>query len=157
MTEPPPSLTPTEGDEMLPGRRQFGRRGAVLLIFGAIWITVGYSMTWADTTPGTVYHHFPTWVQVSLWCGPGALAFILAPTRARDWPAWTLLTIPLTVRGTSYLWAWFVWHTTDGEEGVRQGIFYALFYGLFVALVLILAGWRENEPPLGEAGGGDER
>lgn len=125
--------------------RQLGRRGAILLSFGFIWVASGYGRIvqpqpdqrglklLLDLAPLTVWG----W----LWVAAGLIAVVSAwlPEGA-DWPGFLALPLVLLPWMLSYVATWLL---GDYERGWVA----ALVWGAAAVPVLVVAGWREPPRP----------
>ena len=103
---------------------RLGRRGAVLIILGTLWILVGANVLAADYDPSLALSASPAF-QSALWIGTGfvACAFAWRP-QGHAAPGVLALYIMVGYRCISYA-------------------FDLLFWIIIAALILIIAGWRE--------------
>lgn len=122
---------------------RLGRRGAVLVILGALWILVGVNVLAVDYDPPLALSTTPA-IQSALWIGTGfvACAFSVRP-QGQDAPGFLALYVMVGYRCTAYAFEW-----ADGRGSAVVGL---LVWVAIAALILIIAGWREagDEHPVG--------
>mgnify|MGYP003556493055 FL=1 len=114
---------------------RLGRRGAVLIILGTLWILVGANVLAADYDPSLALSASPAF-QSALWIGTGfvACAFAWRP-QGQDAPGFLALSIMVGYRCISYAFEW--------ADGRGSAVVDLLFWIIIAALILIIAGWRE--------------
>jgi hypothetical protein len=130
-----------------------GRRGAVLLIFGTIWLAVAYGiLTGASeqaVTPNAALFHvlLPIWIRVTLWGGCALLAILaaLAFTPRLQAVGYVALFLPPAERALSYLGGWVVSVFTDG--GAEGAWVPGLTWMAVAIFVIIEARTHEQWPP----------
>lgn len=123
--------------------RMLGRRGAILLSYGAVWSLYGYGVLVSPlpSQPGLALaiDLLPLRVWGWLWIGAGLIALVSAwLPQGVDWLGF--LTLPLIVLPwmLSYLTAWL--------QGVfPRGWIAAAVWAAIAVPVLVTAGW--SEPP----------
>lgn len=130
--------------------RYLGRRGAMLLVFGVLWIIMGAGTTQTPLDPDSplVHERFPEGLRGSLWLATGALAIFYAwrPPGLRDAVGFVALYAMPATRVLSFGWAYLdhliPWIGGPGQDDAWRG---AVVYAAMIAAVVITAGWPE--PP----------
>lgn len=125
---------------------RIGRRGAVLLILGIVWIVYGYTIGTVPHAVGAlgILDKIPTAVWAAMWIGCGAVAAgHCGVTRAHDGRGFTLLAIPPAVWAFGLWWAEVTY--LAGVGGTPYSWAAAIIWTGLAALVVIVAGWVE--PP----------
>jgi len=135
-----------------------GRRGAVLLFLGVIWLFIGISTITdpyaSGRNHGLFHEALPPWLRATLWIGTALLALSSAwrvAGRRDDWGYMGLILMP-TVRSMSFLWAWMI--DLLGGIGDPTGWLGAIVWGTVTILVYTISGWPESPkfvPPETEA------
>jgi len=140
---------------------KIGRRGAVLLILGVIWLFIGISII-ADPyagggrSQGLFHEALPTWLRATLWITTALFALSAAwrvAGRRDDWGYMALILMP-TVRAMSFLWAWLVHLIPGPPDGDPTGWLGFIVWGTVTVLVYTISGWPESPkfvPPETEA------
>lgn len=119
--------------------RALGRRGATLLFFGLLDITIAWSLM---TTPPNLsaFLVLPPRTWAAGWAIVGGVCLCLAWMRPpRDALAFALGAAIKFLWGTAYMYAYFT-------HGLYRGWVSALIWWLFAVHVLITAGWAEPNP-----------
>lgn len=129
---------------------EVGFRGQILLVFGVLWLGVGYG-TVTEPAPD-VWENVPLLLHIPdgwLWLATGAVAIAYAfrPIRLqRDAVGFVALYLMPAYHAGAYLIAWIdSLSTTVGGPGYPRGWLTALLYLAMVAAVMICARWPE--PP----------
>lgn len=124
--------------------RDLGKRGQILLIFGAVWVGVGAGVLYeGDPAAWDDLPAFSWWTPTTrglAWIATGLIAIVYAlrPLRLRrDTIAFVALYIMPAWRVLAFTVEWF--------GGYSRGWIWALTYGCMVATVMICASWPE--PP----------
>jgi len=128
-----------------------GRRGAVLLILGVIWLFIGISIiadpyAGGSRNQGLFHEALPPWLRAPLWIGTALLALSSAwrpAGRRDDWGYMALILMP-TVRAMSYLWAWLIHLVPGPPNGAPTGWLGFIVWGTVVILVYTISGWPET-------------
>lgn len=118
-----------------------GRRGAVLILLGLTWITLGLGIIYEPAAYVRELFHLRTYppARVLLWIGTGAVAILCAlHRRTRDY-GFPLLYLMPTFRLVSYAVGW--------AAGYSRGWVGMAYYAALVGLIVIVAGWPEPPPP----------
>ena len=169
MARLPISWPPLTGDvrQWWPGKRwwqkpgpwcrtkaRLGRRGAMLLSLGFIYVMVGYAdLTRPRPTIEDAYHlAIDPQVRGALWAFTGLLAMLYAFVgHRRDAPwwwtdavGWVALYLLPSVRVTSYGGSWLLWLGSGGAAGDSSAWYLAVLHIPFILIVLICSGWLEN-------------
>ncbi|MFD4547308.1 hypothetical protein [Streptomyces sp. NPDC058466] len=125
--------------------KRLGRRGAILLCYGAVWSIIGYGQITAPAPDlrglRLLLQMMPLYAWGWIWVVSGLIAIVSAwlPPE-KDWPgflALPLMVLPWTV---SYLLAWIL-----GDY--PRGWLASVVWGAIAAPVLVVAGWREPPRP----------
>lgn len=131
--------------------RMLGRRGAILLTYGAIWALFGYSLI-VEPNPDrsgiqTLLRLWPLSTWGVLWIVAGAVAVVSAfmPT-GLDWAGYAALPLMAVCWAGSYLAAW----QPLGDN--NRGWITAAIWGALCVPLFVTAGWREPPRPK-EVGG----
>lgn len=116
---------------------RLGRRGAVLIILGVLWILVGANVLAVDYDPPLALAAAPP-IQSALWIGTGfvACAFSWRP-QGQDAPGFLALYVMVGYRCISYAFEW--------GSGRGSAVIGLLVWIVIAALILIIAGWREAD------------
>ncbi|MFD5795585.1 hypothetical protein ACFWIO_19005 [Streptomyces diastatochromogenes] len=122
-----------------------GRRGAILLCYGAVWAIIGYGQI---TSPQPDLRGLRLLLQMMplaawgwLWVTSGLIAIVSAwLPQGRDWPGFLALPLMVLPWAASYLLAWIL-----GDY--PRGWVAAVVWGAIAAPVLVVAGWREPPRP----------
>lgn len=138
--------------------RLVGRRGLVLLIFGALWVTIGVG---ALTVPPPVPRFSGTGHAVPIlslldgpqagwiWVGSGAGAIVTGLVRrrrhGRDAVGFNFLLGPPILWALAYVWSFFMWVTTG--EGRVSAWAASLVWVVFCAFIMLIAGWPDPDDP----------
>ncbi|MDX3713361.1 hypothetical protein PV733_31360 [Streptomyces europaeiscabiei] len=133
----------------MPGRvvrrlgRMLGRRGAILLCYGAVWALYGYAQI-ASPPPDQrglqpLLELMPLDVWGGLWMAAGLLAVVAAwLPQGMDWPAYPALQLVVLPWMGCYFATWLM-----GD--FPRGWIAAAVWGLISVPVWVAAGWPE--PP----------
>ena len=129
--------------------RQIGRRGAMLLSLGAIWIVLGLGVL--DSTSTTVvapHEALPQTWRGAAWIITGtiAVAYAIRPKGLPDHHGFAALAAMPIVRVVSYTLAWVDHLLPIGGDGYRLGWRFAATYAAMLAAVLVTAGWPDPHP-----------
>lgn len=118
-----------------------GRRGAVLALFGVVWVLFGYSLI--TVPPQQVLNaqllDVPLRDWAFLWLACGVVAILFAPTKqGRDGFGYAAIVLPTWVWTLGYLVMWI------GHNGFDPRAWVSVFVWGAVSLVtLVCAGWPE--------------
>lgn len=128
--------------------RQIGRRGAVLLILGLIWIILGLGVLDSGGISDELLHErlSPT-LRGAAWIVTGlvAIGYAFRPTGLGDQVGFAALYLMPAVRVASYTTAWVDSLIPVGGPGYESGWRFAAIHAAIVTAVAITAGWPE--PP----------
>jgi hypothetical protein len=123
--------------------RALGRRGAILLSYGLVWVLVGFAQITSPQPdqrglkPLLEVWPLPVWGW--LWVATGLVAIASAwMPQGLDWPGFLALPLMVLPWMGSYAMAWI-----SGE--FPRGWVAAIVWGAIAVPVLVVAGWRE--PP----------
>lgn len=134
--------------------RQFGYRGAALIVLGGMWALFGVSVMFqpVEEHSWVLHEMIPDPIRAALWAGTGLAAVVYGLRGAhRDDTAGmaALMVMPL-VRFASFAFSYIVWAaTTAGHEvwpsvdvtGYGGGWYSAAVWALIVGLIRVLSGW----------------
>lgn len=141
--------TPRPGwRRLLPrGPRQIGRRGAVLLTYGILWIVVGLGVYGsAGIGQGLLHELIPSQVRGALWVGTGLLAVVYAwrPRGMSDALGFAALYLAPAIRVLSYGVATILAALPGHHPGAYDNAWrFLVIYAAMVAGVAITSGWKE--------------
>ena len=130
-------------------RAKLGRRGLALVVFGLTFTLTGTRAILAPTEDEgrfILYTFLPVPLRAALWLVPAALALWAAfRGTGRDAIGFSALVVPSSIVALSYVWSWvgYLVGVTDwplGWTGAGRWL-------LVLALILIVSGWKEAEPP----------
>lgn len=133
----------------LPAR--LGRRGAILLTFGAIWLIVAASIPNEVQPPedSWLFHvELPVPLRVFLWVFTGLVAMAHAFTsRGAGTDRWGFIALILmpAERSVSYFLGWLASYIEVLEGGYPRGYLPGSVWLLVVTAVLVIAGWPEPD------------
>jgi hypothetical protein len=123
-----------------------GRRGAFLAFLAVLDVVIGYGLTQPlplGLTPRVLYAPMmdiaPLAVWAAWWVATGLLCAVAAVVYRLRWPTFGAAALVKTAWASCYLTGW-VEHLPLYARGYQT----ALIYGLFAAVVMLIAGWREN-------------
>lgn len=126
-------------------RSRLGRRGAMLLTFGILWLSQGAGLILEHThvQPGLfLTGHIPWWLRASGWLITGLVAVGYAVRRqGRDWPGWLALYVM-----AAFIVAVLVdrlLETMVAGGDLRPVILSIIGNGALLAIIGIASGWRE--------------
>src|SRR4051812_36799177 len=133
--------------------RNLGRRGALLLTLGLVWVLTGLATFGTPAIPDADWAWFedlPTWPRALLWISTGLVAIVFAgyPKSHSDAPGFAALYIVPFLKLLSFLTGWFVSLLPD-QEGFSRGFLSGMIYGVVLIILVICAGWKE---PVGDDG-----
>jgi len=128
-----------------------GRRGAVLLILGVIWVFIGISTLvdpYASGGPelGLFHQALPPWLRATAWMVTALVAIASAWRVAgkRDDLGYMALILMPMVRTASFTWAWLIHLIPGGANGAPNGWLGAIVWGTVTVLVFTISGWPET-------------
>lgn len=125
-----------------------GRRGAILILLGIIWITVGLDVVIVDSDDSP-YLLLSQWAQIrsTVWIITGCVAIAYAPRRqGSDVIGWVALSIMAGYRLIAYGVGLITW-ALGGEHGEPRGVIGMVTWAAAVIGIATLAGWRETSAP----------
>lgn len=134
---------------------RFGRRGAVLLLIGALWILQGIGIGFArgnlssgDINSSLLHEYIPTSIRVALWTTTGAIAVLYAFRRGdgADELGWAALVLMPIERTVSYLWGFLMFIVPGIPAGYEPGLIRASGWAAIAGVIVIIAGWPEPKP-----------
>lgn len=132
--------------------RNITKRGQILLVFGFIWVTIGFSVYQQPVIPGgdhLLFSMIPTTIRAWAWflTGVTAMAYAFRPHAVgHDSLGFLALYIMPAERAAIFLLGWLDYHMTSvGGPGYSRGLFGASVYLAIVAAVMICASWPD--PP----------
>lgn len=122
-------------------RGRLGRRGAILLAFGAIYLVYGYALLTAPPRLGTLLYidyHWWAW----LWIGGGGLGILHSWARkpGRDTAGFVAIVAPPLVWTVGYIHLWIFGPDPGAQAWKAVGIWAAL-----AIATMVCAGWPEPE------------
>lgn len=129
---------------------RIGRRGAVLINFGIVWILIGLSEVFVARQPEFDDLPLISWVpdplRLSAWVVCGVVAILAAFRPPVKWDGWGFLALYVmpAFRALGYLWGWCL--SWDHEGGYPSGWLGAALYLAITVLIVICSGWREEQP-----------
>lgn len=126
---------------------QIGRRGAILLTMGILWLIIGLGSIF-DPTPGTqdlLVNAVPSEIRVSLWVTSALIAIghAFRPPGTSDAVGFLALYAMPAYRAAMYLADWVDLFVPWGGPGYDRGFVTGAFYIALVTAVAICAGWKE--------------
>lgn len=132
-----------------------GRRGAVLVLFGAAWTIIGYGTATVHqdrfSHPGGPLAFMDTAYPAFIWVIGGLVALSNGFLRRRfhneDAAGYAGLMIPCMLWTGGYVASYTLWLwsqlTGDAMYGNRQGLLGAAVYAVLVVTVYIIANWPD--------------
>lgn len=125
--------------------RMLGRRGAILLSYGAVWSLYGYGLLIAPRANliglDLALQLLPQAVWAWLWIGVGLVALVSAfLSQGVDWLGFLAMPTIALAWIVSYLEAWLV-----GD--FPRGWVAAAIWTAIAVPVIVVAGWREPGRP----------
>lgn len=123
--------------------RVLGRRGAILLSYGTVWLLVGYGQLVSPQPDQRGLHLalqlLPLTVWGWLWIAAGLIALVSAwMPQGVDWAGFLALPLIVLPWMASYLVSWL-------QGDFPRGWIAAVVWAAIAVPVLVAAGWRE--PP----------
>lgn len=119
---------------------RIGRRGAVLLVFGIVWVTKSYTLFRGDRLALVDQSRLlgvPLTGWAAMWLACGLLSIFFAFQRpGRDHLGFAAVVLPSWVWAIGYWQAWYV----HGHGAWTTG----LIWLAFSLVALIAAGWQEG-------------
>jgi len=135
--------------------KEVNKRGQILLIFGFIWVVIGFGVYQNPTLPG--YEHLlfsliPTPVRGGAWIITGvlAMAFALRPRSiTNDGIGFVALYIMPAERAAIFFWGWVQYVIPGDNPGYSRGLLAAAVYAVLVAAVVVISSWPDppQNPP----------
>jgi hypothetical protein len=142
---------------------RIGRRGAILVITGLIWLCYGFAVFAhprsqrfsTPTQPEPIYvfdllqNH---WMGV-VWFLCGIVAIVCGLLRSRrtihprDGIGFNAILVPSILWTLLYLWSQIIYWFTGGVYGNPGALFGFLVWALVTAFILIIAGWPDPTDP----------
>lgn len=127
--------------------RQTGRRGAVLLTYGILWVVIGLGVyDSAGIGQGLLHEMIPSQVRGALWITTGLLAIAYAwrPRGMNDALGFAALYLAPTVRVLSYGVATVLAALPGEHPGAYDNAWrFLVIYAAMVAGIAITSGWKE--------------
>jgi hypothetical protein len=123
-----------------------GRRGAFLLLFGLMFICIGYALSipMPSASASQFLHDLlPWWARTALWAGSGVIAVIAGFVRRPKFTiaGYTFLSLPPAERLASYALSWIII-----DVDYRLAVLGSVVYGSLLIAILIVASWPEPNP-----------
>lgn len=123
-----------------------GRRGAFLLLWGLIFVAMGYALTIPLNDPPTnkfLHDYLPWWFRASLWGFSGLIAIVSAWIRdsRATITGYTFLSLPVGERLASCALSWLILNVD-----YRATILGSIVYGALLVAILLVASWPEPNP-----------
>lgn len=115
-----------------------GKRGLVLLMFGAVWVTIGFGikdLPQSQSIP--LYHPVPMTWQALAWIITGAIAMLLALTNHNEWRGYPILFPMSATQAIGYAF----WLPTMHRAWTGVAV-----WVLMTAILVVIADWAE--PPV---------
>lgn len=132
----------------------FGRRGTFLLLYGFVWLIIGYNV--ATVRVERFSHDGPggplEWLEAVPWAGLlwiacGLTAIVVSLFRRhngnRDEWGFNALLVPAFLWTGAYFWSWVSWVTSGGELGRANNWLGAAVYLIIIGGILVVAGWPD--------------
>lgn len=130
-------------------RAKLGRRGLALVVFSLTFLLTGLRALLAPTEDEgrfILYTFLPVPLRLVLWFVPAALGLWAAfRGTGRDALGFAALVVPSSIVAVSYVWSWVGY--LAGVTTWPLGWTGAGRWFLVLALILIVSGWKEAEPP----------
>lgn len=125
--------------------RVLGRRGTILLSYGAVWAIIGWGQITAPQPDQRglrpLLNVMPLDAWGWAWVASGLAAVVAAfLPQGRDWPGFLALPLVVLPWMASYLASWIL-----GD--FPRGWVAAVVWGLIAVPVIVVAGWREPPRP----------
>lgn len=146
---------------------RYGRRGAWLIVLGAVWMLFGVGVTLDPQPPRSwvAYDYVWPWLQAAAWVLTGAIAVQqgFRGPHANDWVGHVALYVMPAVRVISFALSWILWLcssilTPDHVIGWSGGWYAGLVWSLVSVMLRLIADWPNPvrpipHPPAGATGG----
>lgn len=124
---------------------RLGRRGAILLAYGALWLMFAYAIYTIpeQRAADPLGRWMPPNCRASLWALTGLVAVVYAFAKRRsDTPGFMALYVMPTLMFLSYMAAWAYWLIGD-PLGFKLGWLQALSFVSLSVPIVVCAGWAE--------------
>ena len=121
---------------------RIGKRGSVLLMFGAVWVSIGLGirdLPQSHSLP--LFHSIPMVWQAWAWIVTGALAMLLALTSRNEWRGYPVLFPMPFFQALGFIAGFFTNHLS--WTGVSVWV-------LLTGILVVIADWPE--PPVQQTG-----
>lgn len=139
--------------------KRLGRRGILLLLLGISWILVGVTgivfPTDRFSSPGigadTILQMLDSAPVYFLWIIAGSIAAFTGTLHdrrvinAHEALGWNAVLTPPMFWLAFYIWSFFIWSVTHGEEGRAQGLYGSVVWTVISFIIMIIAGWPEEK------------
>ena len=144
----PDRTVPREGwRRYLPrSAHQVGRRGAILLTLGFMWVVIGLGVyDSAGVDRDLLHEYIPSQVRALLWIVTGLLAIVhsFRPPGMSDALGFAALYLTPAMRVVSYALAWVDSLVPGMGDGYPQAWRFLAIYSSMLAAVIITSGWPE--------------
>lgn len=137
--------------------RALGRRGLLLLLFGVLWVLLGFGVLATPqprfTGPGpavlvlTVLDDAATgWLWIAAGLASITTGLMRRQMRGRDAIGFNLLLAPPMLWLIGFIWSFGVWLITD-ESGRASAGLGAIVWAIVCAWILLVAGWPDPDDP----------
>lgn len=135
-----------------------GRRGAILLCLGYVWVIVGIGVPTEPTHPDSsiiAYELIPVPVRIGMWITAGLLGIAGATIDRPRWEKWGYMALIFMAaeRMLSFFLSWVVWLvvettdllgvTGDLDYGFGRGFIAASFWLAVTVMLYTASGWDE--------------
>ncbi len=143
-----------------PELRHFNKRGQILLIFGLIWVSIGFSVLDQPVAAGQehlIFTNIPTQLRVSAWIVTGfiaaAAAFRPVQVKSDDYAFFALYIMPAE-RVLIFTVGYIDYHVPGltvgpvevfGTPGYSRGLYSALIWLVIISAVIVCSRWPD--PP----------
>lgn len=139
--------------------QRLGRRGSLLFLIGLSWVGTGTtnllfpSDRFSSDGDGTdeilqIFDH-PymgfLWIFAGLFATVGALTYRSRRFSRMEVLGWNAILTPALTWLCLSLWSFMTFLVTEGSEGRGQSAYASIIWVLVSAIIMIIAGWPEND------------
>lgn len=127
--------------------QQVGRRGAILLIFGGLWVVLGVSVL--DEPESSLLHEvLSPQIRSTMWVSTGLVAALHAfrPPGISDAIGFAALYVMPALRVLSYSLAWGASVMPGLGPGDPDAWRLLAVYSAILGAVVVMSGWAEEAP-----------